>query len=133
MGTFKISGLMLKSLFKKPATLMYPTVPREWEERTRGRIEIDSPLCILCGICSKRCPADAIRVDKPERIWEIDRMRCVQCNGCVEVCPKKCLHMDQRYTEPDTMKRVDTVSIPVPPPKDDEDKLPKEDTGEKSK
>ena len=68
MATFKIGKVLLNSLFGKPATLMYPVVPREWEERTRGHIEIDTDTCILCGICSKKCPTNAITVDRDDNI-----------------------------------------------------------------
>ena len=84
MGAFKIAKTVLKSAFKKPATLMYPVVEREWQERTRGSIDIEADKCILCGICSKRCPADAINVDRKGGKWEIHRMQCVQCGECVE-------------------------------------------------
>ena len=76
MGAFKIAKTVLKSAFKKPATLMYPVVEREWQERTRGSIDIEADKCILCGICSKRCPADAINVDRKGGKWEIHRMQC---------------------------------------------------------
>lgn len=112
MATFKIGKVVLKSLFKKPATLMYPVVPREWQERTRGHISIDETSCILCGICGKKCPTNAITVDKANRTWTIERMQCIQCGCCVEVCPKKCLGMEPEYTTPDVEKTVDVFEIP---------------------
>ena len=101
MGAFKFAKTVLKSTFKKPATLMYPVVEREWQERTRGSIDIDADKCILCGICGRKCPADAINVDRKGGKWEIHRMQCVQCGACVEACPKKCLDMNPKYTEPE--------------------------------
>lgn len=112
MATFKIGKVVLKSLFKKPATLMYPVVPRQWQERTRGHIGIDESSCIVCGICAKKCPANAITVDRNKRTWNIQRMQCIQCNCCVEVCPKTCLTMEKEYTEPGSEKVVDTFEIP---------------------
>lgn len=102
----------MKSLFKKPATLMYPVVPRQWEERTRGQIRISEADCIACGICAKKCPANAITVDRNKSTWSIQRMQCIQCNCCVEVCPKTCLTMENQYTEPGPEKVVDTFDIP---------------------
>jgi len=113
----KISKLVLRSLFKKPATLMYPVVPRVWEERTRGHIGIVEEDCILCGICMRKCPTNCITVDRNKRKWIIERMQCIQCGCCVEVCPKQCLTMEQAYTTPETFKVVDTHDIPAPPPK----------------
>jgi len=112
MGTFKIGKLVMKSLFRKPATLMYPVIPRKWQERTRGHISIDEASCILCGICDKKCPTNAITIDKKTRTWTIQRMQCIQCGCCTEVCPKKCLGMEPEYTEPGVSKVVDIFTIP---------------------
>ena len=115
MGAFKITKVLMKSLFNKPATLMYPVVPRQWQERTRGHIEMDESKCILCGICAKRCPADAITVDRAGRTWSIERMACIQCSACADNCPKKCLTMKPEYTTPGAEKVHDTYSIPEAP------------------
>ncbi|MGI6722390.1 MAG: 4Fe-4S binding protein [Anaerovoracaceae bacterium] len=112
MGAFKIGKVVLGSLFKKPATLMYPVVPREWQERTRGHIEIEETKCILCGMCMRKCPTDAITVDRKGRTWEIQRMQCVQCGCCSDVCPTKCLSMAQKYTEPGGQKVTDKFNVP---------------------
>ena len=113
MGSFKISKLVLGRLFKKPATLMYPVVPREWTERTRGHIDIDVDACIKCGMCQRKCPTNAITVSRDESYWEIQRMQCIQCGCCVEVCPKTCLYMKPEYTTPTTEKVIDKFDIPV--------------------
>ncbi|MDO4834747.1 MAG: 4Fe-4S binding protein [Bacillota bacterium] len=113
LGFFKFGKTILGSVFRKPATLMYPVVPREWQERTRGAVAIDGPNCIGCGICANVCPTDAIEVDKAEGKWTIQRMQCVQCSACVDNCPKKCLTMENQYTEPDVIKVVDTFEIPA--------------------
>ena len=90
---------MLSSIFKnlgsKPATRMYPFDKREPFKNSRGQISgIDIDVCIFCGICARKCPADAIVVNKAEKSWEIDQFKCVVCGVCVEVCPKKCLLME---------------------------------------
>ena len=113
MGTFKMGKVVLGRLFKKPATLMYPVIPREWTERTRGHIDIDVDACIKCGMCMRKCPTNAITVDRNESYWEIQRMQCIQCGCCVEVCPKKCLYMKPEYTTPTTEKVIDKFDIPV--------------------
>lgn len=113
MATFKIAKVLMKSLFDKPATLMYPVVQREWQERTRGSIDIEAESCILCGICAKRCPTHAIETDRKTGLWTIHRMQCIQCGECAQACPKKCLSMNPKYTEPQPEKVVDAVEIPI--------------------
>ena len=112
MGSFQIGKVVLKSLFKKPATLMYPAVPREFTDRTRGHVEINVDECLVCGMCAKRCPAGALKVDRAERTWSIERMACIQCAACVDTCPKKCLTMEHKYFEPQTEKVVDCYTVP---------------------
>jgi formate hydrogenlyase subunit 6/NADH:ubiquinone oxidoreductase subunit I len=104
--------MVMRSLFRKPATLMYPVVPREYTDLTRGHIDVDMNACILCGICMKKCPTDAINVDKKEKTWSIQRMRCIQCSCCVEVCPKKCLNNVGTYTIPNVVKVADIFEKP---------------------
>ncbi|MBR0597609.1 4Fe-4S dicluster domain-containing protein [Sinanaerobacter chloroacetimidivorans] len=116
MPAFKIGKMVMRSLFKKPATLMYPVIPREWQERTRGHIENEIDSCIFCGICQKKCPTNALVVDRAKKSWTIERMQCIQCSCCVEVCPKKCLTNENTYTTPSTEKVVDTyVASPTEP------------------
>ena len=112
MGVFSIGKVLVDSLFKKPATLMYPVIPREWEEMTRGAVGIDIEGCVLCGMCQRACPTNAITVDRKAATWSIERMNCVQCRGCVDSCPPNCLIMEQKYTEPGVEKVVDTFDIP---------------------
>ena len=108
MAHLKIGKMIMRSLGGKPATLMYPVIPREWKERTRGRIEIEIDDCIFCGICSRKCPTDAITVKRDEKRWTIERMGCIQCSCCVEACPKDCLTNRAGYTSPNSEKIVDT-------------------------
>jgi len=110
MQVLTIAGMIMRSLFGKPATLMYPMVPREYPQSSRGHIEIAIEDCIFCGICQRKCPADAITVDRMDKVWEIERLRCVSCTSCSEACPKKCLAMKIGYspvtTSPESKERV---------------------------
>ena len=105
-GSF--SGGIIKSLFTKPATKGYPYNKREFPDRTRGSIVIDIDGCIFCGLCEKKCPSSAIKVDRNKGTWSIDRMGCVQCENCVVGCPKKVLSTDVNYTTPSTSVTIDT-------------------------
>lgn len=56
MAFMDFTRTALKNLFSKPATRQYPQVPREYPARSRGHVEIDMEACILCGLCSRKCP-----------------------------------------------------------------------------
>ena len=90
-----LAGTSFKNLFSKPATKMYPVKPMQPFDATRGVVEVDIETCILCGLCAKNCPADAITVDKKEtRTWSIDPYLCIRCGECVSRCNKNSLSMD---------------------------------------
>ncbi|OGV51278.1 MAG: hypothetical protein A2X49_03690 [Lentisphaerae bacterium GWF2_52_8] len=116
----KMFGMITKSLFGKRVCKMYPFVMPKYFSGTRGHIEIDSSKCILCTLCAKKCPADAIVVERKDKFWQIDRFRCIACNACVDACPKKCLTMNKQYTFADTTKAKSVLKVnvePPPPPK----------------
>lgn len=111
MAIMKMGGKLLSNLFKKPATVDYPAIPREYPEASRGHLEFDPSDCILCNICGKKCPTNAIHADKATRMVTIERMQCIQCSYCAESCPKSCLRMVPGYTEPGREKIIDTVHV----------------------
>ena len=84
---------LLGSLSKKAPTHTYPYSPMPKDPLVRGHVEIDISTCIFCNICVRKCPTDAITVDKQNKEWEISHFSCIVCGECVEVCPKKCLFM----------------------------------------
>ncbi len=112
MAVMKFGGRILSNLFSRPATLNYPAEPREYPERSRGHVEFDPTNCILCGICSKKCPSHAVSVDKKGRTVSIDRKSCIQCSYCVDSCPKGCLSMRPGYCEPGASIPVDVFEVP---------------------
>lgn len=116
MKLMDFTGFALKNLFSKPATKNYPAEPAVYPERSRGHIEIDIDDCIMCGMCQRKCPSGAIKVDRATRTWSIERMGCVQCENCVSGCPKKCLSIKPGYTEPSRTMTVDSYSQPIPEP-----------------
>lgn len=100
MSILSITKTLLKSLFHGPYTVKYPIEKKETFKCTRGKVDINITECICCGICERRCPTGAIKVEKDKRKWTIERLKCIQCSYCVEVCPKKCLSMNNQYTAP---------------------------------
>lgn len=110
MSFLSMNKVLLKNLIHGPSTILYPIDKKNTYENTRGKVENNIADCIYCGMCQRRCPAEAIIVNKATSTWSIDRFKCIQCNYCVEVCPKKCLNMDAHYTEPSYDKMRDEVS-----------------------
>ncbi len=100
MSLLRMSKTLFKNLFHGPYTVLYPIKQKDKYERTRGKIGIDIDNCIFCGMCERRCPTGAIKVEKGKTSWSIERLQCIQCNYCNEVCPKKCLRMENEYTSP---------------------------------
>lgn len=121
MNVMVFAKTALKNLFSTPATKMYPQVPAQYPERTRGHVTIDIDTCIFCGICQRKCPTGAIKVDRPSKSWSIEPYGCVQCANCVECCPKKCLGMGTAYTTPGGEKKIETH---VQPPKPEQPAAP---------
>jgi ech hydrogenase subunit F len=109
-GTMKrMFSRILKNFMSKPVTRLYPQKEREAFERTRGRIFFDEKDCIYCSICQRKCPADAILVDKPNKTWELNPLRCIICNECVLSCPKKCIKMTNERRHCSETKKIISI------------------------
>lgn len=104
MAIFKMAKTVISNTFHKPATRLYPIVKRDFYDNTRGKLGIDIATCIFCGMCQRKCPADAITVSRQEKTWAVEPFNCISCGNCVDACPKKCLFLDNHYTTPDTTK-----------------------------
>jgi len=70
---------------------------------------IDPEKCQACGICARRCPAEAIEGGK-NRIHVIDQDKCIKCGTCLEACPDKFGAVQEITGEP------------VPPPVPEEER-----------
>ena len=65
---------------------LIPKAAYTWEEGVRL-----GPDCIHCTACARKCPMEAITVDRAAGTWAINREKCVLCGICVGICPKKTL------------------------------------------
>ncbi len=52
--------------------------------------DIDLPDCNQCGLCSKRCPYSAIKVDD-DKNPEVVKALCKGCGLCAADCPQECI------------------------------------------
>lgn len=121
-------GVTFKHMFKKPATVRYPEVKREFSEVYRGkhvlkRDENGAERCTACGLCAVACPAEAITMVADERkkgeegmyreekyaaIYEINMLRCIFCGLCEEACPKEAIFLTKEIT-PSNYEREDFI------------------------
>ncbi|MEI6211748.1 MAG: 4Fe-4S binding protein [bacterium] len=116
MSLFSMSGLVLKWMLRKPYTHCYPTEPRQPFPGSRGALAIHLPTCTFCGICAKRCPTQALTVNRAARHWTIDRLRCISCDYCAEHCPKKCLSLTTAHGIPTVTRDREVFVAPAPAP-----------------
>ncbi len=100
----------LRNLFSKPATRLYPSVPANLADDTRGRIVYDMDKCIFCGLCERRCPTNAITMDKANKSQSVSRARCIACRICVENCPTDAIEMRREYAPPATAPELHVYS-----------------------
>jgi len=90
----KMIGEVLRSIWRKPATVLYPFTKIRMPEHFRGKLKFDATKCIGCKMCMRDCPSGAIEIVKVgEKQFEahIDLSRCIYCAQCVDSCPKGAL------------------------------------------
>lgn len=104
---------ILKHLFRKKATVLYPFERIPTPEGFRGKPSyIPSKCGSKCkGICAMDCPAEAIIMKPDPReegnvrpVFLIDR--CIFCSQCVESCPFGAITMSSEFELTDYNKKA---------------------------
>lgn len=99
-------GITLKEMVQPTITEDYPDVPPNFQERFRGKHELQRDeygleKCVACFLCAAACPSDCIYIEATENtdqvrvsggeryasVYNIDYTRCIFCGYCVEACP----------------------------------------------
>ncbi len=108
-----ITLTVLKNLTSRPRTRMYPLEERQVPDGSRGQIEFDMSKCIFCTLCAKRCPTDAISVDRKGKILDFDPYRCIVCEFCLEGCAKDAIYLLPQWRTPVTEKQIAGYRTPA--------------------
>jgi len=90
---------VLASLFKKPATVLYPFDKSGAIKKFRGEIKFDPSKCSGCKLCMKDCPSNAIKINKVGDKYEaeFDLGKCIYCGQCVDSCVRKALEISPEF------------------------------------
>ena len=64
-------------------------------EMKMGNVTVDLSKCVYCTLCAKKCPNEAITVDRANKTWEIDHHKCLRCSLCVNNCPRHALEIHE--------------------------------------
>jgi formate hydrogenlyase subunit 6/NADH:ubiquinone oxidoreductase subunit I len=97
-------GDVIRSLFKRPATELYPVERNPVPEHFRGKLHYNPDKCTGCQLCIKDCPANAIEllvVDKVNKrfVMRYHLDRCTFCDQCVINCRFKCINLSNEEWE----------------------------------
>ena len=61
----------------------------------KKRAVVDKNICVACGVCTKVCPREAIRIYRG-CFAQVEEVRCAGCNLCGKACPAGCISMTER-------------------------------------
>ena len=51
--------------------------------------QADLDVCVFCTLCARKCPAEAITVDRAEKKWELDRDACLSLRSLRPELPEE--------------------------------------------
>ena len=91
---------LIRSLTKKPITLVYPYRKRRPYKGFRGRHRINMAKCIGCLRCERDCPAFAIEIEgkgRKVKSIKVHLDRCLFCGQCEENCPRDAIELTEQY------------------------------------
>ena len=117
-AVLRAMGATLRNLFRKPVTVHYPDVERQYPSRYRGLLALTydpdtgEENCIGCRLCEYVCPPAVIKVEmlKSEKrnyakTFTLELYACEFCELCVQVCPTDAIIMMKSFDMPTADRR----------------------------
>jgi NADH-quinone oxidoreductase subunit I len=132
-------GVTLKEMMAPTVTEDYPDGPVKFQERFRGKHELQRDengmeKCVACFLCAAACPARCIYIEAEEntdqqrisggeryaKVYNIDYSRCIFCGYCVEACPTDAITHGHgfelaSYNTSTLIMRKEDMLVPFPP------------------
>ena len=81
---------------KKPYIASVIALPEYEKMRRTSHFKVDDA-CIGCGLCEKKCPDHAIKIENRKPTWI--KEQCIMCLGCLHRCPKFAIQYENRTRE----------------------------------
>ncbi|MHA2180151.1 MAG: ATP-binding protein, partial [Promethearchaeota archaeon] len=88
-------------LFLESVVNMPGIIPRGHQPSNYIR-EVDEDKCIVCGLCARKCPMDALKVNGKKLLF--DPERCIGCGVCAHKCKNSATYLVHREGEQDFPK-----------------------------
>lgn len=117
-AVIKAMRMTFANLFRKPITVHYPDVQRNYPDRYRGLLALayekdtGEEACIGCRLCEMVCPPAVIKVEmlKGEqrnyaKSFTLELYACEFCELCVQVCPTDAIVMVKSFDMPTADRR----------------------------
>jgi NADH-quinone oxidoreductase subunit I len=106
ISAFEALAMVLKHLFRRRDTVLYPEERPYLPPRFRGRIVLTrdpsgEERCVACYLCAVVCPVDCIALQATEdesgrrypEWFRINFSRCIFCGFCEEACPTRAIQL----------------------------------------
>ncbi len=90
------------------ALLAYKKLGHNPKINTNFVSRVDYDKCVMCKVCVKKCPVDAIKIVKGK--IKVNEDNCIGCGVCSRFCGSKALLMERRketkFVPKDTFERI---------------------------
>jgi len=105
-------NILKKTIKTGIITSKYPEIKDDVPEGFRGKPQILSEQCTLCGDCAAACPSRALKLDHAENetVLTLSYCSCIFCGRCEEVCQNYAVKLTREF-EMASRTKDDLVSV----------------------